>query len=220
MAFVNHKRGLMFVHIPKNAGTALGNMLEASPEWKVFSDHGRKENEGHLCLHLKGGELGHNKADYWLSRPGLSDLTPVAIIRNPWDRALSLYLFNLEKSAENLDQDWAVGSHVRLVREGFKTSWMPGGYFVDNHGRQWEYNTETGRAWAQNDSQSSWITQDTKVFRMEDQLEEACDVLGIALPKKANATSHVWYRYYYDDELKEQIATLFQSDIKLGGYTF
>ena len=163
-------------------------------------------------------ETWHNKSNYWLAQAGLTDLTPVAILRNPWARALSLYLFCLEQSSEKiLEQSWI---HQQLIRQGFKGSWMPGGYFVNGHGRSIEYDAKTGRAWAQDDTQASWLHQKTKYFRLEDQLQEACDFMGIDGPSKANTTTHSQYRDYYDDELKERIATLFAEDIKLGGYIF
>jgi hypothetical protein len=202
---INRKRGLMFIHIPKNAGSSIiHHSMKSSPEWTI-------ESSG-------GDETWHNKSDFWLAQPGLAELTPVAILRNPWARALSVYLYCLEQSSQDIsNQSWI---HQQLIRQGFKGAWMPGGYFVNGHGRSIEYNAETGRAWAQDDTQASWLHPKAKFFRLEDQLQEACAFMGIECPSRGNVTQHAHYRDYYDDELRYHIATLFADDIKLGGYTF
>ena len=77
---------------------------------------------------------------------------------------------------------------------------MDGGFFVDGHGRQFEYNEETGRAWGQDDDQYSWLEG-------EDQWDDFCSFTKLWF-KRGD------YRNYYDDELGNSNKRC------LGGYKF
>ena len=56
----------------------------------------------------------------------LRGCTPVCLARNPWARCLSLYIFNIEAAVrpKNIDQKWSETVHCRLIREGFKGTWI------------------------------------------------------------------------------------------------
>lgn len=203
------KRGWFFVHVPKNAGTAI----------TLTADAVRSKDQSIEWIN-KGDSVHHNKASYWKQLLALKGLEPVALLRNPWDRALSTYTYNLKHSAENLDQDWARFDHATLTRQGFKNAWMPGGFFVDGHGRNFEYNQDTGRAWAQDEDQYSWLETEGKWFRIEDQMQEFCIYTGLPYPNRINTTKRGDYRGYFDDELAERIGDLFARDVVLGGYKF
>ena len=64
-----------------------------------------------------------------------------------WNPGIDVYHFILStsESTKNLNEDWAKTDQV--IMEGFKQSWMPGGFFVDGHGNEVEYNLQTRRAW-------------------------------------------------------------------------
>lgn len=213
------KKKWFFVHVPKNAGTAILYPFHR----EVFSEEERKEvvsNRNEYDLLTLVGHHHHNKASYWLQYEELKSLVPVALLRNPWDRALSMYTYNIKETARNLDKEWGKLDHGRLVREGFKRAWMPGGFFVDKHGRKVEYNKETGRAWGQDEDQYSWLDGKGVWFRMEDEMDKFLDYTGLPKPKVINTTVRGDYRNYYDDELKKVIGDLFKRDVELGGYKF
>ena len=149
-----------FVHVPKNAGTAI----------TLIADKIRRKNKAIKWMEM-GNFAHHNKWSYWSKIPEFfKDYTQrfAPILRNPWDRALSIYTYNLKNTAKNLTQEWGKEDHARLIKEGFKRSWMPGGFFVDNYGKEFEYNKQTGRAWGQDDDQFSWLDGEGKWFRLED----------------------------------------------------
>jgi len=205
-----------FVHVPKNAGTSVEApfLRYSNPNFESERSHYQVD-----AFEVKP-QAHHNKWNYWSERPEVKGLTPVALLRNPWDRALSIYTYNLKNASKNLDQDWGRIDHGILTKQGFKESWMDGGFFVDGHGRQFEYNEETGRAWGQDDDQYSWLEGEGKWFRIEDQWDNFCSFTKLPQPKKINTTKRGDYRNYYDDELAERIATLFARDVELGGYKF
>jgi len=212
-------KGWYFVHVPKNAGTAVLWPFHR----EVKSEREREEviaNRRNAKLESFASGHHHNKAAFWSRFAELKDLEPVALLRNPWDRALSIYTYNVKYAAKNLNEDWAKTDHGRLIKEGFKQSWMPGGFFVDGHGAEVEYNEKSQRYWAQDDDQFSWLDGKGKWFRVEDQMEEFCLYTGLPFPQRINTTARGDYRDYYDDELVERIGDLFARDIAFGGYKF
>ncbi len=213
------KREWFFVHVPKNAGTAVLWPFHRAIKSEAEREEVIANRKSYEVQTLVAGHH-HNKASFWSNIPELKGLEPVALLRNPWDRALSIYTYNLKYSAQNLDKDWARIDHATLTKQGFKKAWMPGGFFVDEHGRNFEYNQDTGRAWAQDEDQYSWLEGLGKWFRIEDQMQEFCIYTGLPYPNRINTTKRGDYRGYFDDELTERIGDLFARDIVLGGYKF
>ena len=212
----------VFIHVPKNAGTAIQDYIR-STDGKGISEKTANRKSLNLDLYMHGNPLlAHNKASYWSTYNFTKGLTFIGILRNPWARCLSLYLYNVKIASENLNEDWGRIDHGILTKQGFKQSWMEGGFFVDNHGIDFEYNKKTGRAWSQSDDQFSWLdgVSSKKWFRLEDELNDFCKFTKLPSPKVLNDTKKAHYRNHYDDELAERIATLFARDVELGGYKF
>ncbi len=95
---VNNKRKLVFIHIPKNAGTTFKSVL--------YSTHGDVEWERLFReAWAEEGKVTRNKAlfpriyphaplkSFYASFPEKSDYKVITIIRNPYERALSWYSF-------------------------------------------------------------------------------------------------------------------------------
>lgn len=217
-----------FIHVPKNAGSAilrkyvrLTKLVGGNAEFK-WKDLQENKDELNLGVLEQNDHNNHNKASYWAWSEQTNGLHPLGILRNPWGRALSIYLFQLKITSKNLGEDWADIDHPILTRQGFKTSWMEGGFFVDGHARNIEFNEKTGRNWAFDDDQYSWLegVEDAKWFRLEDQLDDFLQYTGLEKPKHYNVTSKTDYKKYYDDELIERIGTIYKRDVELGNYEF
>ena len=80
---VNSKRRLVFIHIPKNAGTTFKNILYSTHgdvEWK--KPFGEEKKYTHSPL-----------KSFYASFPESNDYKVITIIRNPYDRAVSWYSY-------------------------------------------------------------------------------------------------------------------------------
>ena len=220
--------GWYFVHVPKCAGTAIlrryariGNQSGGNSELTEKKIETNRKELGYSLMPYDE-HTHHNKASFFSQVEELKGLAPLAILRNPWSRCLSIYLYQLKISQANLGQIWADIDHPILIKQGFKGSWMEGGFFVDGHAKHVEYNTETKRSWASNDDQASWLegVQSARWFRLEDMLKDFCYYTEMPIPEKFNTTQKADYRHYYDDELRERINQLFKRDVALGHYEF
>lgn len=104
-----HEAGVVFIHVPKAAGTS-------------------------LSIALFGRYLGHVRAsdvERWASRP-VASLPRFAVVRNPWDRIVSAYRFLKRGGGVGGDYQGAV-RHPHLYRipqfdtfERFVEEWLPG----------------------------------------------------------------------------------------------
>lgn len=205
-----------FVHIPKNGGTSFSGNIKGA---KILAN--RKYGIHFQPIH--SNEV-HNQASVLRERyPELASCTPVCLVRNPWSRCLSLYLFDVTSSVlvQNINQEWSKTVHTRLSREGFKNSWMTNGFYRDDNNMMDGINHNPFRTWKENDPQLSWLDNDTKYFKLETELESFYEYIGVDYNERIrNATKHHDYSLYYDDELKEEITKLYKQDIEVLGYKF
>jgi hypothetical protein len=211
----------VFIHVPKNAGTSFKALFAKCLHAEGISQEQQKQNKkkfGVQGLYQANFDTEHNKWVYWQNV--FVNFTPVAFLRNPWARALSIYTYSLQHAQNNLLEEWGFLDHARLTREGFKGSWMEGGFFVDGHAAQIEINKKTLRGWSFKDAQASWLNGAGQWFRMEDQQKQFSAYTGTPELPVMNTSTKSNYRLYYDQELIERIRTLFAADVELGQYTF
>lgn len=205
-----------FVHIPKNGGTSFaGEIKRNANHYKRLGVH---------LLTIDFNEL-HNQADVMQEKYKeiLATCTPVCLTRNPWSRCLSLFIFNSEAAVRplNIREEWAMSVHSRLTREGFKTSWMPNGHFRDEENMQEGIKNNPNRTWVENSPQHGWMNSHTVHFKLENELKEFYEYLGIpTITTHRNKSGHHDYHMYYDDELREEIGKLYKKDIEMFDYTF
>jgi hypothetical protein len=129
---VNNKRKLVFIHIPKNAGTTFKNILYSTHgdvEWK--KPFGEEKKYTHQPL-----------KSFLASFPECKDYKVITIIRNPYERAVSWYTYYRTPSyynkhpqmravqkANNINDDSDIDSQLHYLEflkwydRSFKSKW-------------------------------------------------------------------------------------------------
>ncbi len=194
--------GLVFVHIPKTAGTSVQTGLSSLPR-----DHQRR----YLRLHKHARAFEYRLVlGEWRWREYFS----FAVVRNPFDLMVSSYFWWIEK-AHKFKSLKRPRQRV-LAMADFRE-------FVRSDLGRGSINEYRGDIF-------DWIALDDEVIvdyvaRVETLTEDwrtICDRIGVRgadLPRE-NRTSRGDYRQYYDDATAELVAERFRRTIERFGYRF
>ena len=210
------KKNFIFLHIPKCGGSLIEKHilrqlypeLEISkkPNWMQLLPK-KIQNRHRVGISGKTGPEQHKKLkDYKLK----NDLHKIyTIVRNPWDRYVSVYFYN------------------RKVRRSFKRKFP--------NFKSWVKKGGKGACNRHTDQQLSFINAlndkgepiKVNIFKLEEGLYKFNDTFfdDIGIPKisnlkKVNASKHKHYTEYYDDETREIVAEKYAKDIEYFGYEF
>ncbi len=218
--FYTEDPGLLFVHIPRTAGTSVEEAL-------VRAYGGRNKRLRLSRKHISGKTLRKNI----ITKNSWDKAFKFTIIRNPWDRVVSLCKHSKKmfdpgegrgkRSLNQLGLDDQVRSQTKelllsvnlrwwLLEFNEKYSWIP--YRIDGH--------QIGLVHL---PQSMWLMQHDnimldKVYRFE-RLYELEDDLGLTL-QNLNMTDCRAYEELYDDETRRWVARVYAEDIERWGYKF
>jgi len=193
---VSEKYKILFIHIPKNAGTSLINELNLYP-------HGHYD---------------------WRTHPSINDKSyyKFTIVRNPWDRVVSCYEFaKMEKSYWHSKDDHTKHPDydlchsltfkecVRLLKEKPENFTHPGWK------NQYPYIV--------NDEDKVMVDSVLKMENLNYEINGLFKKLNIdyevKIPK-TNTSTRGNYVGYYDKESIEIIKDIYQKDINLFNYEF
>jgi chondroitin 4-sulfotransferase 11 len=177
-----------FIHINKTGGTSILNAL------------------GLDKTHLTCKEL--------IDKMTLSEWNQtksIAVIRNPWDRVVSLYHYRVKTNQSDL----------QVLNISFK-EWCHEVYKKRNH----IYYDKPKMF----QPQTSWIVDYDDIVNvdfilkfedLEQDFENLAKVIGIDVKlKHLNRTKRDHYQLYYDEETKELISNWYKNDISVFGYSF
>lgn len=186
----------IFVHIPKCAGTALSRTL-----YGCFAG-------GHTTL--KEYQLIFSPYEF-------QRYFKFTIVRNPWDRLVSAFLFLKQGGMDKMDREWAT-QHL----DQYKT-------FSDFV--VYGLSDPSVLAWHHFRPQLEFITLDGitpavdytgKYETLQTSFKYICDRLGIKSPlERVNSTKSRMkgFREYYTPETESIVADVYKDDIKVLGYS-
>ena len=225
------KYPLIFFHIPKNAGVSVRRILGLDTKYhpKVFK---------------KTTNLAIDIQKYTDPRI-FNSYTKFTVVRNPWDRMVSLYHFRKQQKdlyMNNLGVNKSFGPDGKVW--GFKRWIMdPGIKNVDSN--EIYFEMASGAFLKETKFNVNFLRANIEFIN---QLDVVCDLKGNLLVNKilrfenlnedwnnmfselnlkpipqlpsANKSSHKHYSDYYDDESQEFIAKMFKKDINFFEYEF
>ena len=206
--------GVIFVHIPKTAGTSLHSYFSELSE--AHASAPRLPELRPYASEIKYKHKTASELKAWIGEDLWNRAFKVAFVRNPWDLMVSSYTWWLQKApsyphfSAQVAQVQALGSFKNFLASDF------GSHMI---------NEVTGSMedWFQ-DSGRDIVDYVGKVETIDADLRAIRDVAGLAdggiLLEQLNPTKREGYRSYYDDESRETIHRRFTYIIDRFGYTF
>jgi len=180
------QHNLTYVHIPKTGGTSITN-------WLMKYDPAYELKDGHHTIHM----LRRNwDIDRYFT-----------VVRNPWDRLVSMYHFMLLEPPD---------SFYTAVPKTFDD-------FLNN--LTFDFSSKKIVHWFNmTTNQSFWIDDNAIVLRTEslnEDFKQIQDILNCSIPlPHENTTMHTHYRDYYNTQQQKLVADVYAEDIELFKYTF
>ena len=200
----------LFIHIPKTAGNSIQSILSNYSEDEIVASqvyHDKKERFEISGIHpslKKHSRIRDYRA--LLDRKLYDRLFKFSIIRNPWERLISLYF-----TPSSNRNDWSRESFLRLVKRTDP---------VD------QYITLDNTLWCRALGKLAYIDRDLDYLiryeNLENDFREVCVRAG--LPEMSipsfDKSKRAHFSEYYDDALVDIIYKKYRREIDWAGYTF
>ena len=199
-----HFDDFLFIHIAKTAGVSINNSLGI---------HGRM----HLTAEEFRKTLGDDK---------FQQLFKFAIVRNPWDRAVSQYshLWSTMHADFPSFNDWVKIVYGEVIPNAYKNRDK---FFTFKY----KNNTIEGLVkpympqldWLRDNNGKMLVNFVGRHENLQDDFNTICDKIGIArriLPHNNASKREGDYRSYYDKKSKKLVGDFFQKEIKKFSYKY
>lgn len=232
---ISHPHKCIFVHIPKCAGQSVEHMFLAAlgHDWESRSILSLGVNDDPT---LGPPRLAHLKAtEYvdlgYVSQATFDDYFKFAIVRNPWSRLVSMYKY-LGLHFRRDFRDFVLRDLERTYLT--KMRWFSGpqtGFVVDQSNkilvdsivRFEQLDSEFARVARTAGLPSAVLPHVNPTSDLQPSLgfrPKQLARFALRHTKGRSIQHHDDYRHYYDDETREAVAHIYQSDIEMFGYSF
>jgi Sulfotransferase family len=225
-----HQYKCVFIHIPKNAGQSIEQVFLdlTGLSWKTRAElllrrNDRPELGPPRLAHL----LAHEYVLYeYLTQEQFDTYFKFSLVRNPWSRAVSIY-----KYLGSSDHDFRTFVMKRLPKKLWKSKYWfvrPQSDFVYHDGRlltdfigrfetiQQDFNEVCMRLGLPPINVPHINKSETKKQRFRLRPRQLITFLF----QRRHAATPKNYQEYYDDETRERVAELYESDVTLFQYSF
>ena len=236
--FLDTDRNILFIHNPKAAGqsirTALAEIQDKAKDASIGSGKFKikYDNAWRVSTHSFASRLMRHPR----IRDHYQDLFTFGVVRNPWDRAVSLWEYSkqvisgqavLRAGLRDITELEKNRAYRECVESGFEYFLME---FCDRYcWNPWDYLGPDGVGGVLDFNQIDWFKHGSeeivrRIYRMENlpKLEgELTKRTGQTVEFGViNATGHPPYQEYYSGETKRWIARRFRRDITRFGFEF
>jgi len=203
-ARINHHLELVFIHIPKTAGSSITTALnEHADSAEKLSPKIGKHAKAWEVRFLLGEQLWQNYFSF-------------AFVRNPWDLMVSSYHWWLQKAVSmkqyhrHVQRIQKMGDFKTFIRSKYGCRMINERY---GNLYDWISDYKTGE---------KIVDYVGRVETLQEDWENICERIGIkpAVISRLNTTHRTAYREYYDKETREFVARRFHKSIELFGYEF
>lgn len=201
----------LFIHIPKNAGTAINQSGLAVPVvYDYISEDHKNEN---VNVNPKLIKSGYKHLPLTYLNPKITEHfeKKFAIVRNPWSRVVSMYYYADKLSNKYPEDHFSIYNKITF-KEFLKRrhNWVMSPSFY----RELPYDH-----WAK---QSSWLAEGLDILRYENLNNDLSNYLGkeVLLSFVNVGIYSDDYRTFYDEESYKAVFDWYKEDIDRWGFTF
>ena len=211
MISVSRKHKILFLHIPKAAGSSINALIKSLDP-----------DSGALC------ERAHESASHiYEKHPNeFKEYFKFAVVRNPWARAVSLYHYR-QKTRNHNPPHWPSRKEINSM--SFRDVVLKSLEQGEEYAEVCPPRDAPEIAWLE-PSCFSWVNINDeisvdyicKLESIEKDIALMFEYLGLqasTLPH-LNTSDHRPYAHYYDDETREIVANKYAKDIEHFGYGF
>ncbi|MAF24666.1 hypothetical protein CL634_03715 [bacterium] len=194
-----NKKDILFIHIPKTAGTSIKKALGLSRDSLIH----QRLPEGGAEEVIKSRELGNH--------------FKFAFTRNPWDRLVSSYFFFKQMDKEHWL--WPYDKKTAEEIKGFKDF---KDFCVNFKNKTNKFHFQPQYPWVYASGAGLLTDFLGRYENLKEDMETLYSKIGIE-PKKLcndNTSKHKHYTEHYDDETRDIIAQKYAKDIEYFRYRF
>lgn len=192
---VCNQHKIIFIHVPKTAGTTIEDALNLFQVNNLYDKHGKLHNQSVTRQHLYGSEILEqckiNPKDYYI----------FSVVRNPYDRLVSAFHFIQNQRNLYIPEKIKQMSFDNFIRCGFKMDKFERRYIFDGH----------------LELQTNYLDIDNiNIFKFEN-LQECFDMLSARFnidnfKHCLKCTVRKPWEEYYTPELKELVYNFYKED--------
>jgi len=206
---------VVFYRIPKNASTSIYGHLGRANLIENYIDKLQEKTDKNIYNKIHPSHIKPDEFKDLVLGEELKNFFSFSSVRNPWDRAVSLY-FSISKNKEikedikryyNINKDLSFSLFCSIL---FERKDDP--YFIASHNQvlwtQGKYPPKRILRFENINDEFSNMVKDYNLVTVSQ-----------ALPHK-NKTKHTHYSDYYNTETKKLIAEIFEEDIDTFNYSF
>ena len=196
---ISWKYRFIFIHIPKCAGTSI---------YESLKNH-RVEYNGHELTPFQKKQVNSGKFHVF------------TCVRNPWSRVVSNYIYAKTKTSywhsDNKSTQYGIHPNYSVVKDMTFDQYIKA---IQAKTLPNNYQTKQQYDWIK--PYRKRINRIMRLESLEEDFKIFCNQIGIQanLPR-ANTTNHDDYtKYYTDNRLIEQVADIYQDDIREFNYKY
>lgn len=200
---INLKYGFIFIHIPKNSGSAMTEQLVSKYETDYKILEGVDLENGLDVMHLYGDVF-----DKYINMELMQKMFKFCIVRNPYNKLYSAWHFIKERHGYDNINDFVKN---KLSKEFiFGREYIPGDARV-HYRPQYTFIKKS-------DETKPYVNYILRYESLNSDIRMMNIVTGLDIPLYANSNTQKSYIDYFDKESIKKINELYKDDFEMFGY--
>ena len=209
---ISFSHNFIFIHIPKTGGNSIQSVLAAYSEDEIVKTHGHQDGIERFEIKSSQGSLKkHSTLKEYRKLVGDSrrfeKFAKIAVVRNPWDRMISLYF-----SPHAKRNNWRREEFMEMVKVS------NGMDFFVSHKKKYPWVSKNRYA----EDAFSNLDQIIRFENIQSDFYNCMNSIGVPEEKLPirNRSIRTEYHQYYDDVLINLVGEKFIGEINLFNYSY